>query len=80
MMLETIAQAPWFLPVITAIAIWDVIWKGFGMWKAARHSQTYWFVAMLLINSAGILPIIYIQFFQKSKTKTTKKSVKRKRR
>ena len=77
MVLEAITQAPWFMPLMMVIAIWDIIWKGFGMWKSARHSQTYWFVAILLISSAGILPIIYIKFFQ---PKRIKKNVKKKRR
>ncbi len=51
----------WFV----LIAIWDIVWKGIGLWKAARNSQKYWFVAILFINSVGLLPILYIKFFQK---------------
>ncbi|OGG21791.1 hypothetical protein A3D03_01435 [Candidatus Gottesmanbacteria bacterium RIFCSPHIGHO2_02_FULL_40_13] len=55
------------LYLLILIAVWDIIWKGIGLWKAARNGQKYWFIAMLLINSAGILPILYIKFFQKKR-------------
>jgi hypothetical protein len=45
---------------IAAIAIWELIWKGFALWRAGRNNQPGWFIAMLLINSAGILPIMYL--------------------
>jgi len=41
------------------IAIFDGILKVIGMWKAARRTQTAWFVCLLIFNTAGILPIIY---------------------
>ncbi|MEX2017477.1 MAG: DUF5652 family protein, partial [Candidatus Pacearchaeota archaeon] len=36
-------------------------------WKSAGHKQLAWFVCILIFNTAGILPIIYILFFQKKK-------------
>jgi|TARA_Y100000310_G_C20206612_1_gene589367 hypothetical protein len=62
------------------ILIWEAVWKGIGMWKAARNSQLGWFIAILIVNSAGILPIVYIYFFQKDNkpNKTIKKSKKKK--
>lgn len=42
------------------IAIWDMIWKGFALWRASRNDHQNWFIAILVINSAGILPIIYL--------------------
>lgn len=53
--------------LLIALAVWEIIWKGIGMWKAARNSHLYWFTAILVFNTAGILPIIYIYFFQKKK-------------
>ncbi len=45
--------------LIALIAIFDAILKAIGMWKAARRTQTAWFVCLLIFNTAGILPIIY---------------------
>jgi hypothetical protein len=56
-----------FLALIAIVALWEIIWKGIGLWKAARNGQKYWFIAILIINSAGILPILYIFVFQKGK-------------
>lgn len=55
----------WLLPMV----IWEVIWKGIGMWKAGQNKQLRWFVAILIINTAGLLPIIYIVWFQKKHKK-----------
>jgi len=55
------------LPVIIFLAVWDLIWKAVAMWKAARNGQKYWFGALMVINSLGILPIVYIKFFQKKR-------------
>jgi len=40
-----------------------VIWKGFALWRAARAGQSAWFVALLIVNSAGLLEIAYLVFF-----------------
>ncbi|MGB3908286.1 MAG: DUF5652 family protein [Methanomethylovorans sp.] len=62
---------PWntsgFMTFFIVLVLWDVIWKGLGLWKAARNGEKYWFIAILVINSLGILPILYIYLFQKGK-------------
>lgn len=65
--------------VITIITIWELIWKGIALWKCGRNNQPIWFVFILLINSIGILPILYLLFFQK-KTVKPKVVLKKKRR
>ncbi len=60
-------QSGGFLALIIILALWELIWKGIALWKAARNEQKYWFIAILIINSAGILPILYIFVFQKGK-------------
>lgn len=39
---------------------WTIVWKGAALWKSARRSEKIWFIAMLLINTVGILEIFYI--------------------
>ena len=53
------------LIVIIAAAILELIMKGVALWKAAKANQNNWFVVLLLINSAGILPFIYLKYFKK---------------
>jgi hypothetical protein len=53
---------------IILISIWSLIWKGFALWKSAQLSDKWWFIALLLINTAGILDILYIYIFSKKKS------------
>jgi hypothetical protein len=53
------------IPVIIALAIWDGVWKLIALWKSARNDQLPWFICLAIFNTAGILPILYILFFQK---------------
>ena len=49
-----------FALVVAVLVTWEVIWKLIALWKAARNEQLGWFICIALINTAGILPIIYI--------------------
>jgi len=51
----------WLIP----LAIWEAVWKGIALWKSGRNNQLKWFVAILVLNTVGILPIVYLKFFQK---------------
>lgn len=51
--------------VVAIIAVWSLIWKGLALWKAARLGHRGWFIALLIINTAGILDILYIYYFSK---------------
>lgn len=46
--------------LLIAAIIWTLIWKGFALWRAAELKQKYWFIAILLINTLGLLEIIYL--------------------
>lgn len=67
---EFIAQNPYFPYIATAITVWELIWKGMALWRAAHLKSRNWFIVLLAINSMGILPILYLYFFSK---KTNKK-------
>lgn len=49
------------------VALWSLFWKGLALWKAARNDERYWYIAILLINTAGLLEIAYLLFFAKQK-------------
>lgn len=50
-------------PVLMMLLVaWSLVWKGIALWKSAGLRQKYWFIALLLINTLGILEIIYIFF------------------
>jgi len=53
-----------FLPLVIALVLWTVIIKGFALWNAARGSQKWWFIAMLVVNTLGILEVVYLIWFR----------------
>ena len=53
-------REPAFIALIAILAIWDIVWKGFALWKAARNNHVVWFVCIVVLNTIGILPIVYI--------------------
>lgn len=52
-------------PFIIAALIWSVVWKGLALWHSARRGQYWWFVILLVVNTLGILEIIYLFFVSK---------------
>ncbi len=80
--LETIAGqfgiAAWLIAIIL---IWSMGWKLLALWKSARKNHLVWFIVMAVINTVGILPILYIFVFSKLNCckSLTKKPVKKKK-
>jgi hypothetical protein len=60
-----IEQYPLFFAALT---IWSIIWKGLALWKASQRSERNWFIIILIINSFGILDIIYYYLVGRGKT------------
>jgi hypothetical protein len=67
-----LANIPKALLVIAYI--WGIFWKGVGLWRSSKNNQKYWFIAIFILNTLGILEIVYLSFFQKTvKVKASKK-------
>ncbi len=47
------------------IALWSLAWKTLAVWHAARNKQRIWMIALLLVNTVGVLEIIYLAWFRK---------------
>lgn len=58
-------EQPWFWPVVAALVVWSVLWKGFALWHAARNGQRNWFIALLVVNTIGILEMVYLKWGQR---------------
>lgn len=52
---------------------WSLVWKGLSLWKAAQRKEKVWFVALLIINTLGLLEILYLFVFSKEDLKKEKK-------
>jgi hypothetical protein len=83
-----IANIPgWVHPLLTAfglggvtvlfiaLAVWSIAWKGVALWFAARNHQKNWYIALLILNTAGILEIIYLVGFRRDKQEGVTKSL-----
>jgi len=46
--------------LLLVAALWTVVWKVYAAWIAAKRDQKKWFVALMLLNTLGILEIFYI--------------------
>lgn len=46
--------------LLTSVLLWELIWKGFALWKSAQRKEKIWFVLILVLNTLGILPIVYL--------------------
>jgi hypothetical protein len=56
--------APAWIPAVgialLVLVVWSIFWKGLALWHAGQRSQPWWFVIMLVVNTAGILEIVYL--------------------
>ena len=77
--------SPWLLIVLI---VWSLFWKLCALWKSARKGSPIWFVVLAVINTVGILEILYIYAFSEtgskriartSKSKTSRKLRRRRR-
>lgn len=46
--------------LLAVVVLWSLFWKGLALWHAARRGDAWWFVTILIINTAGLLEIIYL--------------------
>ena len=53
----------WWMPWFFLAVAWALVWKGLALWKAARKGERVWFVALLIINTLGILEILYLYVY-----------------
>ncbi len=61
---------------IVLFLLWSILWKGLALWHAARRGEKWWFGILLVINTMGVLELLYlllvVQLFA-TKLKTPKK-------
>jgi len=55
------------IALFSLITVWSLAWKGIALWRCGRNKQLVWFIAVLVTNTLGIIPIIYLVFFQKKR-------------
>ncbi len=55
------------LTLVMILSVWTLVWKGLALWKASKKNSIPWFVIILILNTIGILEILYIFIFSKMK-------------
>ena len=53
--------------IIPLLIAWEMVWKGIALWRAGRNAHLVWFICVFILNTLGILPIIYIFGFSKKR-------------
>ena len=71
--------------LFSIMLIWSLVWKLLALWKAAEKKAPLWFVILAMVNTMGILEILYFYIFSEMKPKSKKqekneRKIKRKRR
>jgi methionyl-tRNA synthetase len=49
--------------LLLLLIVWTLVWKGLALWRAARAGQAVWFVVLLIVNTGGLLEIVYLACF-----------------
>lgn len=62
--------------LLIVIIFWSAVWKAIALWKSARNNHLIWFIILLLVNTVGILEVLYIYIFSKPTKKKPKKKKK----
>jgi hypothetical protein len=60
-------SAVWIVFFFLVILIWSATWKLMAMWKSARKGSLAWFILLGIVNTLGILEILYIYVFSEIK-------------
>lgn len=62
-----LTEEPGLFAFIFVLVLWSTIWKGFALYRAGSLKSVPWFVVLFILNTAGILEILYLFVFSKSK-------------
>lgn len=64
--MQYLQDNPW---LFAAVVTWSIIWKAFALWHAARNNQLAWYIVLIIVNTVGILEIIYLLFFRRKRSR-----------
>jgi len=65
--------------LFAVLFIWSLAWKLIAMWKAGKKGSVAWFMLLGMINTIGILEILYYFIFSEMKYCKFKKQKPRKK-
>jgi methionyl-tRNA synthetase len=62
-----LVEEPLLFLLIGLLVFWSSIWKGFALYRAGSLKSVPWFIVLFILNTAGILEILYLFIFSKKK-------------
>ncbi len=60
-----LASVAGFSIIFIAIFLIVIALKGYSLWTAAKRDEKWWFIILLIVNTMGILELIYLYFVAK---------------
>lgn len=61
--MEQVMNSPWFWLAI----VWSIAWKAWALWRAAKNNDLIWYLVMMVVNTLGLIEIVYIFLFSNKK-------------
>ncbi|MEA3273394.1 MAG: DUF5652 family protein [Patescibacteria group bacterium] len=55
--LADLQKLVWLLVILS---LWAIPWKAMALWRSARKGQVGWFILFILVNTLGVVEIIYL--------------------
>lgn len=71
-LVEYFGQPMW---IAYALYTLDLILSALAVWRTTLQKQPVWSVLLVILRTAGILPIVYFIFFAHWKKKESKKEI-----
>ena len=59
---------------VLVMVFWILPWKGYALWTAVKNNDKGWFIVLLIINTLGILEMVYLFGFAKKNLSDIKKA------
>ncbi len=59
------------------VSVWTLAWKCYSSWLAVKRGEKVWFVALIVLNTVGILDMIYVFVVAKKKWSDVEHAFKR---
>lgn len=52
---------------ILLVVVWDIAWRVIAVRRAVKNRQYRWIVPLVIVNSGGIFPMLYLWRWAKPK-------------
>lgn len=65
-LLEYLVTSSLVLAIIIIALLFGLLFKGFALYRSARKESKGWFWVLLIFNTLGILPLLYLIFSKKA--------------